>query len=386
MVLSWPGGDRSGLWKNSGDVPGPANTIGPRAQDPTGGETTSPDPTGPDPTSPDPTSVGPTSVNGQEGAVADVRAQRLALLSILALTAIWGSTFFLIKDVVTRIPVADLLAARFGVASVALLLVAGRQLRMSARTLRRGVLLGLLYGVAQLLQTFGLASTAASVSGFITGLYVVATPLLGALVLRTRVSGRVWLAVVLATLGLGVLSLSGFSVGYGELLTLASALVYAGHILALGRLGTTSTTMSLTLVQTLVITAVCTVAALPGGIQLPATGHDWAVVLYLGVVAAALTLFLQTWAQARVDATRAAVVMAMEPVWAAAFAVTLGGEAVTVRMLVGGLAILAAMYLVELAPRRRPDEAGTAVDGDGADPLDVRTGAPRPGSAGADQD
>lgn len=282
----------------------------------------------------------------------EVRSERLAFVSILTMTAVWGSTFFLIKDVVTRIPVPDLLAVRFGVAAVALLLIAGRSLRMSGQTLRRGVALGLIYGVAQILQTFGLATTAASVSGFITGLYVVITPLLAAAILRTRIPPRVWLAVVLATVGLGVLSLTGFSVGYGELLTLAASVGYAAHILAMNAMTTPGTTVSLSVVQTVVIALVCTVAAAPHGIALPTTGRDWAVVVYLGVVAGALTLFLQTWAQARIDATRAAVIMAMEPVWAALFAVTLGGEQLSVRMVLGGLAILTGMYLVELAPRR----------------------------------
>ncbi|MDX6321244.1 MAG: hypothetical protein QOF52_1102 [Propionibacteriaceae bacterium] len=282
------------------------------------------------------------------------RTHPLALVALLAMTAAWGSTFFMIKDLLTRLPVTDMLAVRFAIASVVLLVVAGKHLRMSAQTLRAGVLLGLLYGVGQLLQTVGLAHTAASVSGFITGLYVVATPLLGALILRTRVSATTWLAVGLATVGLGVLSLHGLSVGYGELLTAISAVAYAGHIIAMGRLSGPGTAMSLTLVQMLVITAVCTVAALPNGIQLPASGGDWLVLLYLAVIAGALTMFLQTWAQAHIDPTRAAVVMSMEPVWAAAFAVALGGESATARMVLGGLSILTAMYLVELAPRKNP--------------------------------
>ncbi len=90
------------------------------------------------------------------------------------------------------------------------------------------------------------------------------------------------------------------------------------------------------------------------GIQLPASSTDWLIVIYLAVVAGAMTMVLQTWAQARIEPSRAAVVMAMEPVWAAGFAVALGGEKITVRMIIGGLAILGAMYLVELAPRHRP--------------------------------
>lgn len=287
------------------------------------------------------------------------------------MTAVWGSTFFMIKDVVTRIGVADMLTVRFALASVVMLLVAGRSLRMSRPTLIRGVLLGILYGVAQILQTVGLAHTAASVSGFITGLYVVITPLLGALILRVRIAVTTWIAVGLATLGLGVLSLNGFTVGYGELLTLASAVVYAGHIIAMGRFSSPGTAVSLTVVQMVVITLVCGVAAAPDGIQLPTSSGDWLIVVYLGVVAGALTMFLQTWAQAHVEATRAAVIMAMEPVWAAAFAVTLGGEKVTVRMVIGGLAILSAMYLVEVAPRlHRPRvRPGTSAAADSSHPT-----------------
>ncbi|MFL6028213.1 MAG: DMT family transporter [Friedmanniella sp.] len=294
------------------------------------------------------------------------RSELAPLVALLAMTAAWGSTFFLIKDLVTRVPVSDLLALRFGLGALALVVVAGRRLRMSRRTLLAGILLGLLYGAGQILQTVGLAHTSASVSGFITGLYVVATPLLAALLLRARVGASTWLAAGLATIGLGVLSLNGFSLGFGELLTLISALVYAGHILAMGRLAGPGAALSLSAVQMVVVTLVCAVAACwpssgsGAGLQLPTSGSDWLILVYLGVVAGALTMVLQTWAQARIEPTRAAVVMAMEPVWAAAFAVALGGERVTVRMVAGGLAILAAMYLVELAPRRRP--ARRAVD------------------------
>ena len=284
------------------------------------------------------------------------RSELAPLVALLAMTAAWGSTFFLIKDLLVRLPVADMLALRFGLGSLALVIIAGRRLRMSRRTLRSGLLLGLLYGGAQILQTAGLAHTAASVSGFLTGLYVVATPLLAALLLRTRISTTTWAATALATVGLAVLSLNGFAIGYGELLTVLSALVYAGHILVMGRLSAPGEALPLSLVQMVVITLLCGAAACwpgSGGLQLPSTGSDWWALLYLAVVAGALTMVLQTWAQARIEPARAAVVMAMEPVWAAAFAVALGGERLTLRMLAGGLAILAAMYLVELAPRRR---------------------------------
>src|SRR5215213_10220242 len=126
------------------------------------------------------------------------RTELLAFLALLAMTAAWGSTFFLIKDVVTRIPVADLLAIRFAIATLALALIAAPRLHLSRPVLAYGALLGLLYGSAQILQTAGLAHTAASVSGFVTGLYVVLTPLLTALILQRRIPRLTWFAVFLA--------------------------------------------------------------------------------------------------------------------------------------------------------------------------------------------
>ena len=293
------------------------------------------------------------------------RTERLAFLALLAMTAAWGSTFFLIKDLVTRMPVADLLAIRFAIASVALGFIAAHRIHLSRPVVIYGVLLGLLYGSAQILQTAGLSHTSASVSGFVTGLYVVATPLLTAIILRRRIPPLTWVAAVLATLGLGVLALRGVSIGYGELLTLISAVIYAGHIVALGRFSSPETTLSLSLVQLSMITLLTAVAALwptavsAPGIQLPGSLHDWLVVLYLALIASALTMVLQTWAQAHIEPSRAAVIMAMEPVWAAAFAVALGGESITARMIIGGLAIVSAMYLVERPQRRRTEPTVT---------------------------
>jgi drug/metabolite transporter (DMT)-like permease len=287
-------------------------------------------------------------------ATPDRRTSLLATLALLAMTACWGSTFFLIKDLLDRMPVLDFLAVRFAIASVALWALAPRALgRISRASLRHAVVLGLLYGVAQILQTAGLAHTPASVSGFITGMYVVCTPLFAAVLLRSRITPVTWAAVALAMVGLGVLTLSGFSVGYGEAITFVSALLYALHIVGLGAWSDVRQVMGMTIVQLMVITAVCFVATVPDGITLPSTTRDWASVVYMAVFAGAFALAGQTWAQAHLPPTRAAIIMTMEPVFAASFAVLLGGESAGVRMLLGGLLVLAAMLLVELAPRRK---------------------------------
>nr|WP_233712419.1 DMT family transporter [Kribbella turkmenica] len=279
---------------------------------------------------------------------------RLAVLALLAVAAAWGSTFFLTKDLLTRMDVADYLALRFLIASVALILVHPPAIaRLSRLDKGRAVALGITYGAAQLVQTEGLRHTSASVSGFVTGMYVVFTPLLAAVILRHKIGRWAWVAVILATVGLGVLSLRGLSMGTGELLTLASAGLYALHIIGLGAWSTPQTAFGLSALQMVVITCVCAIGALPGGFALPSIGGDWVSIIYMALVAGALALIVQTWAQAHLTPTRAAIAMTMEPVFASGFAVLFGSESVTWRILVGGALVLSAMYLVELAPRRK---------------------------------
>jgi drug/metabolite transporter (DMT)-like permease len=283
--------------------------------------------------------------------------RRLASLALIALTAVWGSTFFLIRDLVQSVPAVDFLAVRFLLAAAIMVVVFWRPLRALTRyQVRVGAGLGILYGLAQILQTQGLATTPASVSGFITGVYVVLTPVFTAVLLRERVPGSTWTAVGLATAGLALLSLNGFSVGIGEAITLLAAVFYALHIIGLGRYSATEIATGLSVVQMIVIAVICFVGALPGGIVLPSTPGQWASVLYMVVFASIIALLVQTWAQAHMTATRAAIIMTVEPVFAAFFAVWLGDESVTLRMIVGGALVLTAMYAVELLARRRPDE------------------------------
>jgi drug/metabolite transporter (DMT)-like permease len=285
------------------------------------------------------------------------RERRLALLAtltLLAMTACWGSTFFLIHDLLDRVPAVDFLAVRFAIASVAMLALAPHAIgRLTPELRRRALVLGALYGGAQILQTIGLAHTPASVSGFITGMYVVCTPLLAAAILRTRATGLTWAAVGLAVAGLAVLTLEGLSIGYGEALTLVAAVIYALHIVGLGAWSTPADAIGMSILQCCVIATICLVAAAPGGITVPDRAGDWVAVVYMALFAGAAALLGQTWAQAHLPPTRSAIIMSMEPVFAAFFAVLLGGESVTLRMLLGGGMVLGAMLLVELVPRRR---------------------------------
>ena len=283
------------------------------------------------------------------------RTTLLATAALLGMTATWGSTFYLIHDLLDRMPTLDFLAVRFALAGVLMLAIAPRAVtRLGARSRRAALGLGVLYGLAQILQTAGLAHTPASVSGFVTGMYVVATPLLAAVLLRTRITLLTWAAVVLAVAGRGVLTLSDLTVGYGEAVTLVAAVLYALHIVGLGAWSNARDALGMSIVQILVIAALCLLATAPDGrLVLPTTGGDWASVAYMAVFPGALALLGQTWAQAHLAPTRTAIIMSMEPVFAASFAVLLGGESAGPRMRVGGALVLGAMLLVELVPRRR---------------------------------
>jgi drug/metabolite transporter (DMT)-like permease len=278
----------------------------------------------------------------------------LATLALLAVTATWGSTFFLIHDLLDRVPVLDFLAVRFAIATVTVVLLFPRALgRLSSRARWQAAALGVVYGVAQILQTEGIGHSSASVAGFITGMYVICTPLLAAPLLKQRIGGATWLAVVVAVVGLAVLSLRGFSVGYGEGLVLVSAVLYALHIVGLGAWSRAEDAIGMTIVQLAMVSIVAFVVTAPDGITLPDRTGDWVSVLYMAVFAAGFAMWAQTWAQAHLPPTRSAIIMTMEPVFAAFFAVLFGGENLTVRMLVGGALVLSAMLVVELSPRRK---------------------------------
>jgi drug/metabolite transporter (DMT)-like permease len=156
----------------------------------------------------------------------------------------------------------------------------------------------------------------------------------------------------MSTLGLAILSLHGFSISSGVLLVFVATLGYALHIIGLARWSSTSNAFGLAIVQMTVICLICSAASAPNGIHPPVNGDGWLALGYMAAVGS-LTVLGQTWAQAHMSSTRAAIIMTLEPVFAAFFAVLFGGESLTARMLMGGAFVLAAMYLVELAPRRR---------------------------------
>lgn len=277
-----------------------------------------------------------------------------ASLALLGVTVAWGATFVVVQTAVSVMAVNDFLFWRFAIAGALLALANPRAVRRLRRTdVRRGFGLAVILAVSYVFQTLGLRYTAASVSGFITGMFLVFVPLISAVLLGRRVPLSAWGAVGLATLGLGLLSLRGFAIGFGEFLTLLCAIGFALHLVLLGEWSTSQTAYGLTVLQLLGAAAVTGVAAMSDArLEVPPNAELWLIVAFMAVVATMLAFLVQTWAIPIVGSVRGAVILTGEPVFAGIFGVLLAGDTVTWRTAAGAGCILVAMLLVELAPRR----------------------------------
>ncbi|MFH0240876.1 DMT family transporter [Streptomyces sp. HK10] len=286
-----------------------------------------------------------------------------ALLLMVAVAAVWGSTFVVIQDAVDRMPASGFNTARFAVAALVLVALRPRSLLALDRGgVLRGVLLGAALAATYLLQAYGLQHTSSTVSAFITGMFVVFTPLISAVVLRKRLAATTWAGTGLAVVGLALLTLRGFAIGYGEVLTLLCAFCLALQIVGTGEWVTGRDPYALVVVQLLTVTVLCGAASVPDGFRVvPPDASAWFGVLMTGVLATAVAIVVQTWAQTRISAVRVAVVMTMEPVFAALIG-RLVGDRLTLAQMAGAAMVLIAMYVVELGsvsrdrPRQRRQE------------------------------
>lgn len=246
-------------------------------------------------------------------------------------------------------PVMDFLSIRFAVATLFMIAIRPTFYRhLDLRGWLRGILLGIALGLAYILQTYGLLTVSASISGFLTGMSVVLTPLVSLIILKTKISKSTWLAVGLAVIGLALLSLHGWAIGIGELLTLGCALTLAFHIIGLGVWVERQETYSFALVQVGTVAVMTLIAATPGGIMLPPDLSVWGTVVITAIFATALAFLVQTWAQKLVSPTNIAVVLTMEPVFAGVFGIALGGNEISARIVFGFICVLAAMLIVQL--------------------------------------
>ena len=279
----------------------------------------------------------------------------LGVALLMLITAGWGSSFLLVKDVVAQMPAMRFLSFRFVLAALILVALRPNVFRsLSRKSAARAVALGLCLAGGYMFQTIGLQHTSAAISGFITGLTVVFTPLFAWPLLRQRFSGSTLVAVAVATGGLALMSLRGVSFGLGEVLTLLGALFYTFQIVGLGAWSADEDPYTLAVIQLLTVAVCCTIGAAPSGFALPHTELAWFGIVATAVVATAVAFIVQAWAQSFISPTRAAIIFTLEPAFAGLVAY-LGGERFGWPVFVGGLLVLASMFLVETGPRASQD-------------------------------
>lgn len=285
-----------------------------------------------------------------------MKSRNLLYLAMLATAAIWGGSFVVMKDSLEKQDVFSFLASRFILASLLMFMYRPTALRgLSKKFILRGILAGTLLGSGYIFQTFGLTNTTVSNTGFITGLYLVFTPLISLIVLRRHVIRIQWLAVLLAFIGLFLISYNGVSIGRGETLVLISAILYGAHFVALGEWSDGGNTYALTLIQIATLGVMASLFTIKDGFQLPPDSSVWLAVLFTAFFATFLAFLVQTKAQSVMSATAASVLLATETPFAVIFGLYFNSDPLTLKIISGGILVMGAMALVIWSDSRKKD-------------------------------
>jgi drug/metabolite transporter (DMT)-like permease len=282
------------------------------------------------------------------------RQKLLAEVALIGIACIWGLTFVMVKDAVEQLPVMTFLAYRFIPAAILVALIFRKRLSsLGKQGLRYGLVMGVFLTGGYVFQTLGLERTSASNAGFITGLFVVLTPIFGALFLRHKASVVAWIAAAVATLGLYLLSGAG-DFNAGDAMVVLTACSFAFHILVTDRAVDDYDPGALLAVQL----AVCglfsfSVAAGQGDLEMPDSSVVWSALIITSIFASALGFFIQTYAQKHASPNRTALILASEPAFAGLFGYWLADDRLSAVQWFGAALILWAIVAVELVPYLR---------------------------------
>jgi drug/metabolite transporter (DMT)-like permease len=285
-----------------------------------------------------------------------MKSRNLLYLAMLGAAAVWGGSFVVMKDSLEKQDVFSFLASRFILASILMFMYRPTALRgLSKKFVLRGILAGILLGSGYIFQTFGLTNTTVSNTGFITGLYLVFTPLISLIILRRHVIRIQWLAVLLAFIGLFLISYNGVSIGRGETLVLISAILYGAHFVALGEWSDGGNTYALTLIQIATLAVMASLFTIKDGFELPPDSPVWLAVLFTAFFATFLAFLVQTKAQSVMSATAASVLLATETPFAVIFGLYFNSDPLTLKIITGGILVMVAMGLVIWSDARKKD-------------------------------
>jgi len=270
----------------------------------------------------------------------------------------FGTTFIVVKDAVGEVDPLPFLAVRFLIGAGVLAVVA-RGRPASAHEWRHGVVGGLALWAGYVMQTVGLQYTDPATSAFLTYLLVVVVPILGFVFLRKRLHASTGVGIVLAVAGLALLtggSATDGGLGKGELLTLGCAVAFAAHILVLGQTAARHDAIRFTAIQLATVGVVSLLVSAGGDVLAGETpdavvfgGAPLAAAAFTGVFATAIAFLAMVWAQRSVSPSRAALVLLLEPVFAAGLS-WLRGDSLTLASAAGGGLILVAVVVAEVLP------------------------------------
>ncbi|TML80853.1 MAG: DMT family transporter [Actinobacteria bacterium] len=270
-------------------------------------------------------------------------------LALIGVAVIWGATFTVVKDAVARMPPFLFIGLRFLLAAGVLAII-GAFRGLTKREMQLGAITGFALFAGYAFQTVGLQYTTASNAGFITGMFVVFTPVIGAIVFRRLPSTAAGLGVILATGGLVLLAMpSGFHLRRGDALEVMTAITFAVHILLIARLGKDIPALRFTAVQiaTAALLALAWSAVGEHNLGHPDAG-TWFGIVLTGILATALAFLVQTRAQKEIPPTRTAVILTAEPVFAGIFGYLVADDRLGARGYAGAGLIVAGILVAEL--------------------------------------
>jgi drug/metabolite transporter (DMT)-like permease len=279
-----------------------------------------------------------------------VSKTRLAVFALLGVGFTWGAAFVLMKDAIEQQPYMDFLATRFTIAALAMILLRPAvSTRFEKGDIKYGAVIGVVLAFGYITQTIGLELTTAATSGFLTGLYVVFTPLIAWLFVRHKVSGRVAIGVLFSIVGLTIFSGAATSIEFqvGQIWLVVCAVLYAVHILLLGHYGKLRNSYRFAMLQILFVAIVTWAFAIVDGYQPPPNFEVWFAVLFTALASTVLAFWIQTWAQTLLDPSRVALLITSEVIFTALLAIGFGQEPLTLAIVIGGGMMLTAMLIVE---------------------------------------
>lgn len=286
--------------------------------------------------------------------VIKMKSKLTLYIAMISIAAVWGSSFVVMKDSLERQNVFSFLSSRFILAALLMFLYKPGVFRgLTKKFIYRGIIAGILLGGGYIFQTYGLTKTTVSNTGFITGLYLVFTPLISLIILKRHVLKIQWLAVVIATIGLFFISYNGVTIGLGEILVLISAFIYGAHFVALGEWSDGKNTYALTFIQVATVAALTSIFAFKDGFQMAPDSTVWLAILYTAFFATFIGFLIQTKAQSVMSATVASVLLATETPFAVFFGLYFHSDPLTLRIITGGSLVMAAMALVIWSDNRK---------------------------------